>query len=118
MNQLEFLTILNQRKRSGFTTEWTVSGGDLTITLPLTNNGSYLCRVDWGDGESSVITAYNSNNSHTYAGAGSYNVEIVGSCPGWSFNNSGDKAKCTDIITWGHKNMFIGLPVFSRCILW
>lgn len=97
----------------GFITQWTVLGDNqLTrrITLPLTNNGTYNCTVDWGDGTStSTITTYDDvNRIHDYAEGGTYIVKITGDCPGWSFNNAGDRTKISKIVYWGDSTMFSG----------
>lgn len=100
----------------GFTTKWTVSGdaAGRTITLPLVawrNEGPlvYNFVVDWGDGTTSTVTAYNDpNRSHTYATAGTYTVEIRGVCEGWSFNYGGDMLKIVDIVHWGTPANFGG----------
>ena len=95
---------------SGFVTRWTVAGDATarTITLPLVNTRAegalaYNCTVDWGDGSAlSTVTTYNSaNRVHTYASNGTYNVEIRGTCEGWSFNNAGDKLKIVAVVNWG-----------------
>lgn len=100
----------------GFTTKWTVSGdaAGRTITLPLVawrNEGPlvYNFVVDWGDGTTSTVTAYNDpNRAHTYAVAGTYTVEIKGVCEGWSFNYGGDMLKIVDIVHWGTTEAFSG----------
>jgi len=95
---------------SGFVTRWTVAGNATarTITLPLVNTRTegalaYNCTVDWGDGSAlSTVTTYNSANAvHTYASNGTYNVEIKGTCEGWSFNNAGDNLKIVAVVNWG-----------------
>lgn len=107
---------------NGFITQWTVAGDATarTITLPLVNTRvegalSYNCTVDWGDGSAlSTVTAYNdANRIHTYAANGTYNVEIRGTCEGWSFNNAGDKLKITQIIYWGDAGGFNGFKYLS-----
>lgn len=108
------LQVINQF--SGFVTEWTVAGDATarTITLPLYNSGTFNCVVDWGDGTTSTITAYNSaNRIHTYATDGVYYVAITGNCPSWSFNNTGDKLKITAIKQWGDIN-FSGFKYLSK----
>ena len=98
------------KPRPGFITRWTVAGDATarTITLPLVNTRAegalaYNCTVDWGDGSAlSTVTTYNSaNRVHTYASNGTYNVEIRGTCEGWSFNNAGDKLKIVAVVNWG-----------------
>jgi hypothetical protein len=100
----------------GFTTKWTVSGDATarTITLPLPNTRSegtlsYNFTVDWGDGSSSTVTAYNdANRIHTYADNGTYTVTITGTCEGWYFNNAGDKLKIVEVVNWGESPAFNG----------
>lgn len=99
----------------GFITEWVVSGDAAarTIELPLNSGGSstFNCTVDWGDGTpTSTITAYNDpDRIHTYASNGTYEVEILGTCEGWSFGfTSASKLKITKIIDWGNISLFDG----------
>lgn len=94
-----------------FTTQWTVAGDAAarTITLPLVSGYNYNCVADWGDGSSSLVTAYNdANRIHPYASDGTYIVRIYGVCEGWSFNNGGDKLKITGLISGGRKPTFAG----------
>ena len=97
---------------AGFITEWTVAGDETarTITLPLYNSGTFDCIVDWGDGTTdSIVTAFDdADRIHVYASDGTYEVEITGDCPSWSFANAGDKLKITDIINWGEAVDFSG----------
>ncbi len=78
------------------------------ISLPLVSGGSYDFTVSWGDGSSSVITAYDDEELvHTYPSAGMYTVRITGEITGWSFNPDGsetgfnDAEKITLISSWG-----------------
>jgi hypothetical protein len=108
---------------NGFITKWTVSGDATarTITLPLVQNRNegalaYNCTVDWGDGSAlSTVTSYNdANRIHTYAGNGTYNVEIRGTCEGWSFNNTGDKLKIVGVVYWGDAGGFNGFKYLAN----
>lgn len=107
----------------GFMLEFTVSGDATarTITLPLVNVATYDAYVDWGDGSAiSHITAFNSSaRIHTYASNGTYVIEITGRCPGFSFNNGGDKLKLTNIVYWGDAAVFEGFSqlngAFNGC---
>jgi len=70
--------------------------------LPLTVAGVYNFSVDWGDGQSDTITAWNDAAvDHTYAAGGVYTVTILGQCTVWSFNNAGDKLKVLRVLNWG-----------------
>ena len=108
---------------NGFITQWTVAGDSTarTITLPLVNTRaegalSYNCTVNWGDGSPlSTVIAYNDANCiHTYAANGTYNVEIRGTCEGWSFNNGGDKLKIVKVVYWGDAGGFNGFKYLKR----
>jgi hypothetical protein len=104
----------------GFTIEITLAGAD-TFTLPLVQKYNtnqycaYNCTVDWGDGsENSVITAYNdADRTHSYAGAGTYQIKITGTMDGWSFNNAGDKLLITKVVHWGTPGVFGGFKFIA-----
>lgn len=97
--------------KTGFITEWTLTVNTVagrTVTLPLVNNAAcvYNCTVDWGDGTTSTITSYGDTDKvHVYAAIGTYNIEITGTCSGWSIATS---ALCTNIISWGDYSLFDG----------
>lgn len=72
------------------------------IQLPLFSGGSYNFIVDWGDGNSDTITAWNQAETlHTYASSGTYTISIEGECKGFRFNNTGDRQKILSIASWG-----------------
>jgi len=73
-------------KETRFITDWTVGVGE-SITLPLVTGYTYNFTVDWGDGSTNTITAYDdSNRIHTYVLAKTYRVIIEGTCQTWNFN--------------------------------
>jgi len=85
-----------------FTTRWLLDDADKTITLPLPSAGTYDFVVDWGDGTTGIVTAYNDADiSHTYATEGVKIVSIKGKMTHWGFNNGGDKLKITDVLSGG-----------------
>lgn len=80
----------------------TGSSGSNQIKLPLIASGNYNFVVDWGDGSSNTITAWNqADATHTYASSGVKSLSIAGTIRGWQFANSGDRLKITDISAWG-----------------
>ena len=87
-------------------TDNTGTSNDDQFTLPLISGGTYNFVVDWGDGTTNTITAYNQSEiTHTYsAGAGSYTIKISGILRGWAFNDGGDKSKITNISQFGILN--------------
>jgi len=96
----------------GFVSTWdttktsTGSSTSTQIALPLIQQGAYKFSVDWGDGSSSTITAWNdATATHTYSTAGVYTITITGKCRGWVFGNSGDKLKILSVSSWGTLNL-------------
>lgn len=87
-------------------TEDTTAGKRLT--LPLANGFSYNCTVDWGDGSSNTVTAYNDTDRiHNYSTIGDYDVKITGLCEYFRVNdNAEDKGKYVSINNF---NSAIGL---------
>jgi hypothetical protein len=76
------------------------------IKLPLNSSGTYNFTVQWGDGNSDIITAYNQTEvTHNYISSGTYVVTITGICNGFRFNNIGDRLKISSISTWGDLNL-------------
>jgi hypothetical protein len=89
----------------------TTKGTGSSFTLPTRNGYTYNCTVDWGDGSTSEITAYNDADiTHTYASGGVYQIKISGTFQAWYFNNGGDKLKLTKIDNWGK----VGFMTFER----
>jgi len=70
-----------------FVGEWrTLNDGD-AITLPLRNGFNYNFVVDWGDGATDTITAWDQvQREHVYATAGIYTVTMTGLCETLYFN--------------------------------
>lgn len=76
------------------------------VKLPLTTAGSYNFTVDWGDGNTDVITAYNQSEvTHTYSTEGIYTITITGTITDFCFNYGGDREKILDISKCGPLNI-------------
>jgi surface protein len=98
-----------RRRASGFggvTTDfvWTVATttSSETFTIPCQNVGTFDATVDWGDGSTSAITAYNDADlAHTYASAGDHQIRISGTFPNIYFNGAGDKTKVKSVENLG-----------------
>ena len=70
-----------------------------TFTLPLVSGGTFDFLCNWGDGVSNLISAYNDANiTHTYSTAGTYTIQMIGTCTKFAFNNGGDKAKVRKLL--------------------
>lgn len=62
------------------------------FSLPL--SGATSITVDWGDGTSNVITSSGSAlRTHTYAAAGIYRINIIGTMNTWAALSAGDQPK-------------------------
>jgi surface protein len=84
---------------SEFISVWdTTLGFAVPITLPLVESGNYNFTVNWGDGNTDTITAWNqAETTHTYAEDGTYTVTITGTIEGWAFG--GYSACATKLIS-------------------
>jgi surface protein len=73
------------------------------FTLPLVSSfNGVTAEVDWGDGSTDTITAYNQSEvTHTYASAGTYTIKINNALRGFKFDDGGDKLKLLNISNWG-----------------
>jgi titin len=97
---------------SRWKTDNTSSGSSSSnqVKLPLVSSGTYNFFVQWGDGTSDTITAWNQAAvTHTYASAGTYTITISGTIKGWQFWNSGDRLKILEISAWGPFNFGVNL---------
>jgi len=84
---------------AGFVSEWIAAS---PISLPLVSNGTYDMIVDWGDGTTDTITAWNdAAKTHNYATSGTKYVTIKGTIKGFAFNNTGYTSSLTDIRSFG-----------------
>ena len=72
-----------------------------TFVLPIIKATTETVKIYWGDGTNS--TGVNGNNTHVYAASGVYTVKIESNLfGGIYFNNTGDKAKITKVVSFGH----------------
>lgn len=105
-----------------FTIQWNTaltSAGSSTSTqvkLPLNSAGAYDFYINWGDGNSDHITAYNQAAvTHTYSVGGIYTTTIVGLLKRWQFANAGDKLKPLVLSKWGCLRWEASSSPFQGC---
>ncbi|MCK5199885.1 MAG: hypothetical protein KAR21_16115, partial [Spirochaetales bacterium] len=115
-----FIEVTEPAGATAFQTVWktdnTGTSGDNQITLPLVSNGTYDFTVNWGDGNTDIITSYNQAEiTHSYSGAGTYDVSISGGIAGWSFYYSGDPQKLLEITNWGSLGFGATSGQFYNC---
>ncbi|MEE3079510.1 MAG: hypothetical protein VX341_09260, partial [Bdellovibrionota bacterium] len=103
---------------SDFISVWRTTSSAESITLPLRSGYNYNFQVDWGDGSPiDTITAYNDPQiTHVYAVAGDYTVRISGLLEAWFFNNSGDKHKIIDVLSFGDVGWVNLENAFDGCV--
>jgi len=98
-----------------FTTTWTTTAPNETITLPYDAAGTYSGSIDWGDSSTDVNSF--ANSSHTYALAGTYTVQIIGDCIGWNFGAYGSSTYITSVVHWGQLQLGADIGAyFSGCV--
>jgi surface protein len=71
--------------------------------LPLTNAFAPITpnfTIYWGDGTSDYVNSFTSP-IHTYASGGVYTITIEGVISGIKFDNSNDRLKMLNVISWG-----------------
>ena len=115
----------SRQKRNSMTSNWdTTQAGRANDSVNLANyplkpEGSYNCKIYWGDGTSDVITTYNQAETlHQYSSTGIYEIRIGGLISGWNFDNQGDDDKILDISNWGTGFLLInnrGNQTFENC---
>ena len=101
----------------GFTFKVTTAGAD-TFELPINAGGAGYTQnftVDWGDTSSSTVTAFDdADRTHSYAGAGTYTINMQGTCEWFSFNNGGDKSLVVELVSFG-SDMGFKILTFYGC---
>ena len=97
-----------------FISTWTTTSAPQDVVLPLIASGYYNFTVNWGDGTTDTITAYNQSEvTHAYASAATYTVTITGVCVGWQFNNGGSKTLIAGVSQWGGLNISTGSAFYG-----
>ena len=75
---------------------------DETVTIPCQNVGIFDASIDWGDGSTSAITAYNDADlAHVYADADDHIIRVSKTFPNIYFANGGDKLKLKQVLQLG-----------------
>jgi surface protein len=84
--------------------------------LPLVSSfNGITSNVDWGDGTTDSITAFDQSEvTHTYSTAGTYEIKISDALRSFRFDNSDDKLKILNISNWGVFT-FNEISMFSGC---
>jgi surface protein len=102
---------------STFESVWVTTNDFESISLPLVSNGAYSFFVDWGDGNSDIITSWNQfDKTHMYDFAGEYTVTISGVINGWSFSTSSlSKDKIISVNRWGVLQIGNNGGAFQSC---
>lgn len=86
------------------------------IELPLESGRNYNFVVDWGDGSTDTISAWNDPATlHTYAIAGTYDVSITGVFDSLYFAASSDRPKILDVKSWGSYQWASLENTFEEC---
>lgn len=96
-----------------------------TVTLPLADNDQDLFghlghtfTVDWGDGSSDVILAWDqAEKTHTYVTPGDHEVSITGLLEGWQYDllAASEALKLIEIRAWGNTDIRSLYHAFYGC---
>jgi len=85
--------------------EFEVSSSQSSPTLPLnlSSEGTYDFTIDWGDGSSDVITAYDQpETSHQYSSTGTYPISISGQIDNTPFFTANTAFNLNSVSAWGN----------------
>tara|TARA_R110002167_G_scaffold314374_1_gene520054 strand:- start:416 stop:1321 length:906 start_codon:yes stop_codon:yes gene_type:complete len=99
-----------------FTVDTSITGASSSsqFALGMTAGGIYNFVVDWGDGTTDTITAYNQPEIlHTYASSGVYTIVCRGQLARWTWQGGSyvlDRLKIIDVSYWGGTNLNINSP--------
>jgi surface protein len=87
---------------SSFKMTWAIADTN-AVTIPTVNMAGYNGTINWGDGTATAaFTAWDDADfTHSYSGAGSYQITISGSFPRIYFNNAGHKLLITSVDNLG-----------------
>ena len=82
-----------------------VYGSSGTFTLPIAGGGAgynHNFTVNWGDGTPvSTVTSYDDpDRIHTYAGAGTYDITMTGTCEWFAFQWGGDRQRIRKLLSF------------------
>ena len=95
---------------------WRTTTINEPVTLPLRNGFSYSMNVNWGDGLTSEITAYDDPDiTHTYSSPGYYLMTMTGAAEAWYFNNLGSKDQLVEVKSLGGMGWKDLNAAFSGC---
>ena len=88
-----------------------------TFAIPCDSVGTFNATVDWGDGSTSAITAYNDSDlTHTYASSGDHSISISGTFPNIKFgNNSTNAGKVITVTSLGQVGWQSFVNAFKSC---
>ena len=87
-----------------------------TFTVPCQNVGTFNATINWGDGSSSTIAAYNDADLvHTYASAGDHSISISGTFPNIYFAYAGDRMKVIAVTNLGEVGWQTFKSAFMGC---
>jgi hypothetical protein len=115
MRLLQMMAAAGAEKAFRFTVVTTAPNE--TFAPPFEITGTYDCNINWGDGSSHHITAWDhADVTHAYATPGTHEIAITGTITGWRFNNLGDKALIYEIKSWGPLRLGNSISYFYGCV--
>ena len=92
------------------------TGAAETVTIPCQNVGTFDASIDWGDGTTTTVLAYNSAGlAHEFADIGDHTITITGTFPNIYFNNVGDKLKVKEVVQLGKVGLIRLTGAFYGC---
>ena len=114
---LSLLIFYTSANLNSFLTTWNTSEPGISasneIQLPLRDSGVYNFTVEWGDGTSDKIMAWDqAETTHQFSSSGTYSINITGTIRGWKMFE-GDAEKLLEISQWGSLDFYNLNSIFN-----
>jgi len=98
---------------AAFQFQITIANDGDTFDMPLDASSTINALVDWGDGTTNTVVAFNDvNKTHTYALAGDYQISMTGVINGWENGLAPitSSTQMENISNWGSFEISTGAP--------
>lgn len=109
-------------EEGGFEFKMSITGSSFKLELPAQTGYpdyttlTYSFTVDWGDGNTDIITAYDQTEvTHSYSVSGTYIVSIEGVCESLDYGGSTHRSKINSITQWGDVGFTYMYQAFDSC---
>ena len=97
-----------------FISTWKTTSPNETVEVPLQYGGNCYCTIDWGDGNTDLITYWDQPEKfHEYTNPGTYTITISGLTSNFAFASTSTESKIYSVeqfggVRFGYNGVFAG----------